>query len=119
MATLPVVPQELTSTVARPAGRLTEERREEIRRRALAEIPGWYRPLGHLAATTGIGLTVLVGSIVALARVGVHWTDFLVIPAVVLFANWYEWRVHKDVLHKRTWPFEVLYDRHTPMHHMV
>ncbi len=27
--------------------------------------------------------------------------------------------VHKDVLHKRRWPFEVIYDRHTPMHHMV
>lgn len=120
MATLPVVPQDL-GTITRPPGRLTDERREAFRRQALDEIPRWYRPLAHLAATTGIGLAVLVVSIVSIARLeqSLRWTDLLVIPAVVLFANWYEWRVHKDVLHKRTWPFEVLYDRHTPMHHMV
>ena len=49
----------------------------------------------------------------------VRWTDALVIPFVVLLANYFEWRVHKRVLHKRFWPFEVIYDKHTPMHHMV
>ncbi|MCW5835491.1 MAG: sterol desaturase family protein [Labilithrix sp.] len=100
---------------------LTEERRDAVRRKALAEIPWWYSPHAHLAATTGIGVVVLVASVVALARLdpGVRWTDLLVIPAVVLLANYYEWRVHKDVLHKRFWPFEVIYDKHTPMHHMI
>ncbi|MBX3211422.1 MAG: sterol desaturase family protein [Labilithrix sp.] len=100
---------------------LTEARRDAVRRRALAEIPWWYSPHAHLAATTGIGVIVLVASVVFLARLdpGVRWTDLLVIPAVVLLANYYEWRVHKDVLHKRFWPFEVIYDKHTPMHHMI
>ncbi|MBX3205066.1 MAG: sterol desaturase family protein [Labilithrix sp.] len=100
---------------------LTKERRDAVRQKALAEIPWWYSPHAHLAATTGIGLAVLVASVVSLARleVGVRWTDLLVIPAVVLLANYYEWRVHKDVLHKRFWPFEVIYDKHTPMHHMI
>jgi len=100
---------------------LTLERRNAVRDRVLAEIPWWYSPYGHLAATTGIGLVVLVGSIYAIARLepGVRWTDLLVIPAVVLLANYYEWRVHRDVLHKRFWPFEVIYDKHTPMHHMI
>jgi hypothetical protein len=49
----------------------------------------------------------------------VKWTDLLVIPGVILFANYYEWRVHKHVLHRRFWPFEIVYDKHTPMHHMV
>jgi Fatty acid hydroxylase superfamily len=100
---------------------LTEERRYAVRQKALAAIPWWYSPQGHLAATTGIGLVVLVASIVAIARLdgGVTWTDLLVIPAVVLLANYYEWRVHRDVLHKRFWPFEVIYDKHTPMHHMI
>ncbi|HVH46532.1 MAG TPA: sterol desaturase family protein [Labilithrix sp.] len=100
---------------------LTEERRDAVRRKALSEIPWWYSPHGHLAATTGIGLVVLVASIAAIARLepGVRWTDLLVIPGVVLLANYYEWRVHRDVLHKRFWPFEVIYDKHTPMHHMI
>jgi hypothetical protein len=96
---------------------LTEARRNAVRTRALAEIPWWYVPWAHLAATTGIGLTVLVVSVVRLR--GVHWTDLLVIPPVILFSNFYEWLVHKDFLHRRRWPFEVVYDKHTPMHHMV
>jgi hypothetical protein len=36
-----------------------------------------------------------------------------------LLANFFEWLVHKDVLHKRRWPWEVIYDKHTPMHHMI
>lgn len=101
-------------------GRLTEARRDRVRQAALAEIPWWYSPWGHLAATTGIGLVVLVASTWALARLpAVAWTDLAVVPLVVLLANYFEWRVHKYVLHKRFWPFEVIYDKHTPMHHMI
>jgi hypothetical protein len=100
-------------------GRLTLERREKVRARSLAEIPWWYSPYGHLAATTGIGFAVLVVSTIFLARNDVKWTDVLVVPAVMLLANFYEWRVHKYVLHNRFWPFEVIYDKHTPMHHMI
>jgi len=99
---------------------LTEERRNAVRTKSLAEIPWWYSPYGHLAATTGIGLIVLVVSIVSIVRLhAVRWTDLLIIPAVIMLANFYEWRVHKHVLHKRFWPFEIIYDKHTPMHHMV
>ena len=102
------------------AGRLTEERRERVRQQATAEIPWWYSPWGHLAATTGIGITVLVASVVQLTRLGTtRATDWLVIPAVFLLANFFEWRVHKHVLHRRRWPVQVIYDKHTPMHHMV
>jgi hypothetical protein len=100
---------------------LTEARRDTIRRAALAEIPWWYSPYGHLAATTGIGLVVLVLSARALVsgRAAVHAADFLVVPVVFLLANFFEWRVHKHVLHRRRFPFEVIYDKHTPMHHMI
>ncbi len=102
------------------AGHLTEERRERVRAKAAAEIPWWYLPWGHLAATTGIGLAVLLASSVQLARLGTaHLTDWLVVPGVFLLANFFEWRVHKHVLHRRRWPFQVIYDKHTPMHHMV
>jgi hypothetical protein len=98
---------------------LTERRRDAVRQKALADIPWWYSPYGHLAATTGIGLIVLGLSIAGIVDRGVRWTDLLVIPIVVLVANFFEWRVHKVVLHRRFWPFEVIYDKHTPMHHMI
>jgi hypothetical protein len=102
------------------AGRLTEERRERVRHAATAEIPWWYSPWGHLAGTTGIGLAVLVLSTVQLLRLGTtRATDWLVVPAVFLLANFFEWRVHKHVLHRRRWPLQVIYDKHTPMHHMI
>jgi hypothetical protein len=99
------------------AGRLTEERRERVRRRVVAEIPWWYSPWGHLAATTGIGVATLATSLCMLHAV--RWTELLVIPVVCLVANFFEWRVHKHVLHRRRWPLQVIYDKHTPMHHMM
>lgn len=102
------------------AGRLTEERREKVRAAAVAEIPWWYSPYGHLASTTGIGMAAL--AVAAYELVKLHalvWTDLLVVPLVFLMANAFEWRVHKHVLHRRRWPFEVIYDKHTPMHHIV
>lgn len=96
---------------------LTEERRNKVRQRCLAEVPWWYSPYGHVAGTVGIGLVVLVVSIVMIRDVA--WTDLLVVPLTLVLANYYEWRVHKYVLHKRFWPFTVIYDKHTPMHHMI
>lgn len=125
MATLPLVPQKLESNdeseLVRGAQKhgLTAERREKVRARALAEIPWWYSPYAHLGSTTGIGLIVLGASIYGIARSTFRSTDLLVIPLVIAFANFFEWLVHKDVLHKRRWPMEIIYDRHTPMHHMV
>ncbi len=110
--------KELVATASKHG--LTEERRDAVRQKALAEIPWWYNPYAHLASTTGIGMVVLVASLVFLARIDhIRWTDWLVVPAVILLANFYEWRVHKHVLHRRFWPFEVIYDKHTPMHHMI
>ena len=111
------VAEELVGVAAK--GRLTSERRERLRAEVTREIPWWYSPWGHLAATTGIGIVVLTVSAVQLTRIGAKLTDFLVVPAVLLMANFFEWRVHKNVLHRRRWPLEVIYDKHTPMHHMV
>lgn len=121
MATLPsAFPGDSTASTLAGAvvHGLTKERRNAVRERSLAEIPSWYRPWAHLAGTTGIGVIVLGLSLYQLSK-GVLWTDLLVVPVVVFFANFYEWLVHREFLHKRRWPFEIIYDRHTPMHHMV
>ena len=125
MATLPTTheplekPAELELVRSAQKHGLSEERRERVRAASLAEIPWWYSPYAHLASTTGIGAAVLALSLYEVGQASFRWTDFLVIPVVVAFGNFFEWFVHKDVLHKRRWPVEVIYDRHTPMHHMV
>lgn len=98
-------------------GGLTIERRDRVRSQALGNIPSWYSPWGHLGATLSIGLGVLVLSILEVHSPTL--LEWLVIPLVFVFANWFEWRVHKHVLHRRRWPVQIIYDRHTPMHHMV
>jgi hypothetical protein len=102
------------------AGTLSEARRAQVRLAALAEIPWWYSPYAHLAATTGIGVLTLLVSTYQLslqhAPLAIEW---LVVPVVCVLANFFEWRVHKHVLHRRRWPFEIIYDKHTPMHHIV
>jgi hypothetical protein len=88
-----------------------------MRTKLMDRIPRWYSPWGHLGATTGIGLAVLALALYELH--GVRPLELLVIPVVFLVANGFEWRVHKDVLHRRLWPVEVIYQRHTPEHHAV
>ena len=90
-----------------------ERRRAEI----VAHVPDWYRPWLHLAIPSIIG-AVVAGA--ALSRLhALSALDLLAVP-VTLFASFgFEWRVHKYVLHRRFWPFEVIYDKHTPMHHMI
>jgi len=41
------------------------------------------------------------------------------VPAVWIFNNINEWRIHRDILHRRFPIAPVLYDRHTPEHHMI
>ncbi len=92
-------------------------KRDEVRARLMEQIPRWYLPWGHLAATVGIGLVVLV---LALTQIhDVRPVDFLVVPVTLILANYFEYRVHKKLLHRRIWPLQLLYDRHTPEHHVV
>lgn len=93
------------------------ERRERLRAETLRDIPWWYSPWGHLAATTGIGVAML--ALGAFMLHDVKPLEWLVVPGVWVFGNAYEWHVHKHVLHKRFWPFEIIYEKHTPMHHGI
>ncbi|HJV33011.1 MAG TPA: sterol desaturase family protein, partial [Patescibacteria group bacterium] len=47
-----------------------------------------------------------------------RWPHALTALLVLVFANLVEWCAHKELLHKRRKPFEILYDQHTPRHHM-
>jgi hypothetical protein len=43
----------------------------------------------------------------------------LFVVGLVALLNADEWRIHRDMLHGRFWPLGILYDRHTPEHHMI
>jgi len=103
--------------MAKPLGRLSPDRRDELRARVVAEIPGWYRPWLHLAFPSLIGIGVMVACVLSLHAV--RPIEIVAIPATFLLLNAGEWRIHRDMLHKRTPPLGVLYDRHTPQHHMI
>ncbi len=96
---------------------LPQAARERKRAEELERIPSWYNPWLHLAGTTGVGIVTLV--IAVLNIQAVRPVEWLTIPAVFLFANFFEWRVHKYVLHRRFWPLEYIYQQHTPMHHGI
>jgi sterol desaturase/sphingolipid hydroxylase (fatty acid hydroxylase superfamily) len=98
-------------------GKLSPEARAAFRAQQLLAIPSWYRPWAHLAFPSVFGL----GIIAACAAVckDVRPLEWAVVPLMILLSNAAEWRVHRDVLHKRQRLLEILYDRHTPIHHRL
>ncbi len=93
------------------------EARGKARERLQAAIPERYSPWLHLAASTGVGVLALTVGLIGLRAP--RAVDYLAIPITFLLSNLFEWWAHKDLLHRRIKPFQELYDRHTPEHHMV
>ena len=90
----------------------------ERHRRAIVErVPGWYRPLPHLALPSLVGLAALVFAVTQIHAL--RAIELLTIPVTVLVAFGFEWRVHKSVLHRRVPGLGVIYDRHELQHHVV
>ena len=92
-------------------------KREQFREHMLKSVPNWYVPWVHLATTAG--LSSLAVAVAGSQLSSVSAIELLTIPAVFLLSNLLEWHAHKHLLHKRVWPMQVLYDRHTPEHHRV
>ncbi len=92
-------------------------RREQMRAQAVAAIPSWYNPWGHLAFPSLVGIGLIVCAITLLERPSP--LELLVVPLVLALANLNEWRIHRNMLHRRFWPLEILFWRHTPEHHVI
>lgn len=100
-----------------PAGPSAPSDREAFRAQLVAAIPGWYSPWAHLLFPSLVALLVIAGMISLLRDL--RPLQLLTIPVVYLVSNAVEWRLHRDVLHRRFPFFEVIYDRHTPQHHRM
>jgi hypothetical protein len=96
---------------------LPPEKRDELRARVLAEAPRGYNPWVHFAVPSLFGLAVIAVSS-SLLRDPSPWV-FLTVPVVYVLTNMNEWYIHRDLLHRRNPLAKVLYDRHTPEHHMI
>jgi len=90
--------------------------REKVRATWLAE-GGFYNPWLHIGTTTVFGCSVM--AVAATLLQNVRWWEVAFGFGLLIASNAVEWRIHRDILHKRRWPFQLLYDKHTPLHHMV
>jgi hypothetical protein len=92
-------------------------RREQVRARAVGAIPWWYSPWGHLAFPSFVGVGLILGSVALLENP--TWPELLLVPVVLVLVNLNEWHIHRNILHRRSWPLEMLFWRHTPQHHVI
>jgi sterol desaturase/sphingolipid hydroxylase (fatty acid hydroxylase superfamily) len=83
----------------------------------LDAIPEAYSPLLHLTLTVGSGILMLV--LAAFMIEGLTFGELLTVPAMWIVANLGEWFAHKYILHRRVRGMTVLYDQHTPRHHVI
>lgn len=94
-----------------------QAKRDRMRAEVLARAPRWYNPWAHLIFPSAFGL---VFAAVALASLhDVRPLEWLALPGFWLFINMSEWHIHRDILHKPTWPLRELFYRHTPEHHVI
>jgi hypothetical protein len=92
------------------------EKRERIRAAWLAA-PGFYNPWLHLAVTSVGGIAIVLTGVVLVHHV--QWSEIAFGVGLFVASNAAEWRMHRDLLHRRVPPFGLFYDQHTPQHHMV
>jgi hypothetical protein len=92
-------------------------KRDVVRAAALAQIPRVYNPWVHLAFPSLVGLGMIAASVLVLRAPTALELAF--VPLVLVLVNFNEWHVHRNVLHRRSWPLEILYWRHTPEHHVI
>lgn len=113
---------QLAENRAQPEGQkpiedvLPIEKRDAVRRDWLAQVR-WYNPWLHLGVTSIFGLAAIAAAVTQVHAL----TGWQVLFGAALFvlANATEWRIHKSLLHQRVKAVALLYDRHTPLHHMV
>ena len=74
-----------------------------------------YNGVAHFLFTSTVSLTI-VAWCAATVRAP-RWWELLTVPAAFLFANFVEYRAHRGVMHHRTPPFQLVFERHTPSHH--
>jgi hypothetical protein len=80
-------------------------------------VAGWYNGFLHVAIifiTGFVALYIYISNISAATA-----ADFLIVPVTFIGANFFEWWIHRYVMHRPSpiKAFRAIYNRHTLMHH--
>ena len=81
------------------------------------QVQGWYNGFLHVLIIYSIGFLLLYYFYLNLNNVS--FKEYTIIPLTFLFCNFFEWLLHKEVMHKpRNFPgARAIYTRHTLQHH--
>lgn len=93
------------------------ERQKSYRANYRQRVAGWYNGFLHVAIIYTIGLTALY---IYVSNIhDVKPLEWLTIPVVFLFCNFFEWWLHLYVLHRpsKNPIARAVYNRHTLQHH--
>jgi hypothetical protein len=106
-------------TLATAAWEVTQPatHRERVRAEANAQAPRGYNPWVHLAFPSLVGAGLVGTSLALLHRSSVM--ELLFVPLALVLINFDEWHIHRNILHRRSWPLDILFWRHTPEHHVI
>ena len=87
--------------------------RAEYRRR----VNSWYSGALHVAVIYAIG--ALAFYVYTAHITAVAWWEWLTVPVVFLLCNFFEWLLHRHVMHRpqKSAALRAIYRRHTLMHH--
>lgn len=96
---------------------MNEDRHERRRATLVDRIPSWYDGRLHFAWINLASFGV-VATCVALLEAPTT-LELLLVPAFVVFANWFEWAFHKGPLHHRWRRLENWFQSHTLEHHSI
>jgi hypothetical protein len=80
----------------------------------MKDVPARYRGQVHFALTNVFSIGILWLALRGVSRP--TWLDLGFAPIAFVFANYFEWRLHRGPLHHRT-RASILYERHTLIHH--
>ena len=93
------------------------DRQRKYRETYRSRITGWYNGWLHVAIIYAIGIAAMYIYIQSLQSV--QWYEWLIVPVVFIAANFFEWFLHRYVMHRprKSKGLRAIYDRHTLMHH--
>jgi hypothetical protein len=78
------------------------------------QIPAGFSPVGHIARTLALAGVVLVGGFVVARPAPL--AAWLLLPAFWVFANFFEWTVHRFPMHRPLVP-RIMFRNHAGVHH--
>src|SRR6516225_8118377 len=75
-----------------------------------------YSPWRHMALTGGIAAVIAAPGVWLAARA--HAGDWLLAPVFFVIANFIEWMVHRNPMHRPLVP-RIMYRNHAMLHHLA